>query len=294
MVRGAAMTQLAVALIASARSSVDAEMYEWGRQDVVAALATAARAHHVVRVIEDPSVEANAAGLAALGGSGAEVRAFPLQRGQIDHVKLLVVDGRWALFGGMNWGGGSYRNRDFDVELGTHAAGWLDSLFAADWAYAGGALRGTDPPTLRGLHLRLLTTFPGLAIKDSLLPLLEGARWSVSMEAFVLTDPAVLEALRADVARGVKVQVLLDGAQAPNHHPADFLERVGARVALYRGEGEKLHAKVVVIDHAVVMVGSANFSKAGLTHNHELDAWIVSPAIAHEMEVAINADWGVN
>src|SRR5258708_26529345 len=120
------------ALINSAEARVDVELYEFDRPDLADALIGAHRRGVRVRVVEDPTVTVNAGTSARLRLAGTEVLIFPVQQRQIDHVKLLIVDSRAAIFGGMNWGSMSWRNHDFDLAVTGPALGHLASIFSAD------------------------------------------------------------------------------------------------------------------------------------------------------------------
>ena len=88
--------------VSRARATIEAEIYEFDRADLASAMEAALARGVKVTLIEDPSVSVNAATAARLRGAGAHVRIFPDQARQIDHVKLLIVDGATAIFGGMN------------------------------------------------------------------------------------------------------------------------------------------------------------------------------------------------
>src|ERR1700738_505950 len=116
--------------ISSASTVIEAEIYEFDRPDYAEAILGSLARGVRVTVIEDPSVAVNTATAERLRAAGAEVRIFPDQRRQIDHVKLLIVDRRVAIFGGMNWGSRSWRNHDFDVAVTGPVVAHLESIFA--------------------------------------------------------------------------------------------------------------------------------------------------------------------
>lgn len=104
------------------------------------------------------------------------------------------------------------------------------------------------------------------------------------------------DALIAAHRRGVMVQVLLDrsgawvegrGAESgsstgANAAAADYLRAHGVAVA-FDDETTRTHAKVLVIDEATVLLGSANWSEASLTRNREATVLVRSPALAREL-----------
>src|SRR5579884_190016 len=104
-------------LIAGARQSVDVEVYEFGQRGLADVLIADAHRGVAVTVIDDPSELASAATATRLRQSGVTVVDYPVRRLMIDHVKLLVVDHRVAVVGGINWGVNSPWNHDYDAEL---------------------------------------------------------------------------------------------------------------------------------------------------------------------------------
>lgn len=98
----------------------------------------------------------------------------------------------------------------------------------------------------------------------------DGARSVVRMQAYLFTDRRIAKALLAARRRGVAVEIVGDAQQAANgglpHLKA--LERAGARVWL-DGEHAAAHDKVIVVDDAVVLTGSYNFTAAAQSKNAE-------------------------
>ena len=296
---GAAAAARIVAEITAARRSVEAEIYEFDRGDIEAALVAAARRGVRIALIYDPSVDVDAPVAARLAALGAWVRPYPIGPRQIDHVKLLVVDGVRAIFGGMNWGRRSYLNHDFDVAIGGPIAANLAAIFSGDAFRAGAAdasrpgAADNPPPSPAGSTpgISIAVTYPGTAIRTLVLEAIAAARRYLFVEMYVLTEPAGLAALTGAAARGVTGWVLLDPGQDLNQLAAQRLRGAGVRAEFYRSHGEKLHAKAMVVDGARLVVGSANWTSSGLGHNHELDALIESPGVAAAALARMETDW---
>ena len=125
-----------MALIRSARSSIDLESEELDYQPATAALCAAARRGVNVRVVMTYS-SSWAAAYRALAGCGVHVRVYYGQSYYI-HAKLLVVDGHTALVGSQNLSAESLcYNRELSIKLTTPAlVRALAAGFNAD--YTGG------------------------------------------------------------------------------------------------------------------------------------------------------------
>lgn len=284
----ASIFQLVGTLIGSARVRVLVEMYELGREDVLQRLGEAVGRGIAVRVITDPTVGASRRSAAILDSLGVPQRAYPIDDGrhQIDHVKLLIVDGEAAV-GGMNWGKHSDHNHDFLLE--TRVAIDVDRLvhiFDQDWSLAGGR-----PAPLAAVVGAVAQTAPGAEIRSMVEMALRAAGQRVLAEMYTLTDPEVIAELVGAHRRGVTVRVLLDPNQAYNLHGYELLRTGGVEVRWYPvPRGVLLHAKIGLFDGELVL-GSANWTLSGLGVNHELDIETSDTGAVAAYAARFAADW---
>jgi phosphatidylserine/phosphatidylglycerophosphate/cardiolipin synthase-like enzyme len=284
----ASIFQLVGGLIGSAHSRVMVEMYELGRPDILRELGDATARGARVRAITDPTVVASRRSAAILDTLGVPERVYPVDDGrhQIDHVKLLIVDGEAAV-GGMNWGAHSDRNHDFVLE--THVTLDVDRLariFEQDWSLAGGR-----PSPLAMISGEVAQTTPGEGIRSMLETALIHATRRALAEVYTLTDPEVIAELVQAHRRGALVRVLLDPNQAYNLHGYAVLKSGGVEVRWYPiPRGALLHAKIGLFDGELVL-GSANWTLSGLGVNHELDIETGDPAAVAAYETRFAADW---
>jgi cardiolipin synthase A/B len=291
--RGSTAFPVILSLIAGARTSVEVEMYEFGRDDIAAALVEAHRRGVPVTVIVDPSVEVTRSTEDILRGAGVDVLDYPVRKQMIDHVKLLVVDHRVAVVGGINWGATSDRNHDVDAAITGPAAANLDRVFATDLISCG---RMTDvPPPSPDDRILVAATLPAPSIRPLVMRLIDEATRTLDLELFVLTDTGVVHAIERARARGVGVRVLLDPGQRPSDGAAAALTTAGVSVRHYRSSGEKLHAKVGIADGRTVVFGSANWTTSGFQHNHEIDVEILDvPTVAAQLTAMMESDWAAS
>ncbi|MHB8613226.1 MAG: phospholipase D-like domain-containing protein [Candidatus Dormibacteraceae bacterium] len=284
----ASIFQLVGGLIGSAHRRVMVEMYELGRPAIVRELGDAVGRGVAVRVITDPTVVASRRSAAVLDALGVPERAYPVDDGrhQIDHVKLLIVDGEAAV-GGMNWGKHSDRNHDYVLE--THVTVDVDRvarIFEQDWSLAGGR-----PSPLRAAAGEVAQTAPGEEIRSMLEMALMHAMRRALAEVYTLTDPEVIAQLIQAHRRGAEVRVLLDPNQPYNLRSYGLLESGGVEVRWYPvPRGALLHAKIGLFDGELVL-GSANWTLSGLGVNHELDIETGDPAAVAAYEARFAADW---
>lgn len=115
---------------------------------------------------------------------------------------------------------------------------------------------------------------PGDDIAGLIRKRIDLARSSVQVQAYLLTDRELANALLAARKRGVSVEVIGDAAQheAGNLRYLAALERAGARVYLNTNHAAS-HNKIVIVDGAgpgaTVITGSYNFTHAAQSRNAE-------------------------
>ncbi|MBX5437897.1 MAG: phosphatidylserine/phosphatidylglycerophosphate/cardiolipin synthase family protein [Alicyclobacillaceae bacterium] len=289
---GEDVKQAALNLIRHSQRYCYLDMYELADEDVITALSDARRRGVDVRVVVDATEHASQQeGVPALRRAGVPVESLRIPRG-ISHIKMLAVDGG-VLIGGMNFGTQSWQNNDASVYIRRANPSFV-ALFRWDWARASGvpaAAPAYQHPLLDDRRTR-----------DEVIAAIRRARRTVYMEAFVLSDRGVLDALSDAAQRGVVVEVLLDPSQSINRKGASALRDSGATVRFYQPYGDELmHAKILDVDEGhVFFIGSANFSHQAYTYNHEGDVELYDvPAFDRSLldnlsaQISRGTDWPV-
>lgn len=256
-----------VSLVAGAEGGVDLEMYELGAPQVLATLETAAM-HEAVRVILDATERDTPAAAAALRRAGAQVVLAHVPGG-IDHAKLLVVPGA-VLVGGVNLGTGSSYTLDLDVEESAPATvRAARTLFAADWAsFSRGGHGASSAPSPFLTGGQIASAFASTLASAP-------AASTCTVLANYLTDHSDRDELAAAARRGVVIDALLNPSAYGSAAAAAWLGSHGVHVRL-AAPSPYLHAKVLACSSGA-LVGSANFSYAAATYNHEVDVVLSGP-----------------
>jgi phosphatidylserine/phosphatidylglycerophosphate/cardiolipin synthase-like enzyme len=109
---------------------------------------------------------------------------------------------------------------------------------------------------------------------------INSTRRTILVQAYSFTSAPIAKALVEAHRRGVEVKVILDKSANTHHYSAaTFLEHMGVPVWI-DAQHAIAHNKVMVIDDAIVITGSFNFTKAAEEHNAENLLIIHDPALA--------------
>lgn len=220
----------------------------------------------------------------ALRAGNVDVVTYP-DFSKISHVKVLIVDNRYAIIGGMNWGNHSAANHDGAVFIeGPDVANLVRDIFAADWESSGGKVSELDvPDPFKSQKIKVLTTSSQKSVRgedesiyEEILSQINNAQESVHAELFVLTQTEVVDSLiathkRLKAAGKEGVKLLVDPGLyfsfANSRRGVLQCAKAGIPIRFYesdRDAEEKLHAKWAVFDRKRLLMGSANWSSAGL------------------------------
>jgi cardiolipin synthase len=262
---------------------------------LVAALTERARAGVAVRLLIDDLLRIHAprAALRELVAAGARVERFmPLwhlpflgHNNLRNHRKIALFDSSSAIVGGMNFGheymGPSpdpERWRDLSLRVTGEAINELDAVFRADWEFACGESLPAISRAARGaIPVQVVPSGPDSAsdpIYDADLTAIFRAERRIWIATpYFVPDEALLRALMIAVRRGVEVRVLVP--MHSNHFISDLASGSSLRalseagVTIHRFT-KMLHAKTLLVDDGLCVVGSANFDMRSLFLNYEI------------------------
>jgi cardiolipin synthase len=245
-----------------------------------------------------------------------------------NHRKIVIVDHDTAFTGGINVGD-EYRGhgepwRDAHLAIRGPAARDLGHVFAEDWHFATGRViagerpHGSLPP--RGA-VELADGAPATGRGEAMVavvrsgPDLEGppretihrlffvaialARTSVHVTTpYLVPDRAIVVALQTAAARGVDVTLLVPSRS--NHRVVGeagrsfYEELLGAGVRIFEFGPGMIHAKTMVVDGAVSLVGSANMDLRSFRLNFEVHTVVRDRALSRRLEETFDADLAVS
>ena len=232
-----------------------------------------------------------------------------------NHSKLLVIDRTFAGLGGLNIAneyGGSWVSsqstdpselwRDCGISLEGPVAADFATSFRRTWLYAmhgGRFIRALTSHNLDGAKgpVGLLSSVPSMGSQLSRLleQLLHDARKSIDLTAaYFAPGDELIRLLCAAAKKGVRVRLMLPSrtdARIMITAARSFYEQLlGAGVVIYERQHVKLHAKTLVIDDEVSVLGSTNFDYRSIDYNCELAAIIRSGDFGQQMKALFEHD----
>lgn len=227
-----------------------------------------------------------------------------------DHRKILVVDRRTAFTGGMNIGEeyGSSVLPAGSVWRDTHArvegpAAWgMAVVFEEGWRQAGGAPLGLPPLVLkespREAQVLILDSRAGRGAQEvaAVFAAISGAArrrlWITT--AYFAPRRRAIRILGAAARRGVDVRLLLPGrtdVQTVRHAGHGYFTALLARgVRVFEYQPAILHAKTVVADGLISVIGSSNLDMRSFELNAECNYVVRDADTAARMEAQFEVD----
>ncbi len=234
-----------------------------------------------------------------------------------DHRKILVVDGRIAITGGVNiskvYSGGfssserenksSIPWRDTDVQIEGPAVAEFQKIFFRAWIWQKGPLlSGRDYfPELNAKGddlVQVVSSRPGELGRTTYIMYVSAItfaeRTAYLTAAYFVPDDQMVDALVNAARRGVDVKIILpkisDSSLALYAGQYYYDELLEAGVKLYEHSNAVLHAKTAVIDGVWSTVGSTNLDFLSFSENFEVNAVILDNGFAGEMEKMFAGD----
>jgi cardiolipin synthase len=208
-----------------------------------------------------------------------------------NHRKMIICDENTAIIGGMNLASeymgaqdATERWQDLSLLIEGPATGHLTDIFNSDWKFASKETHEHHSTTQReqkplsGGLTQLVASGPDVH-NDSLRNAVLSAIFAANRRIWIVTpyfvpDELLLEALCIASNRDIEIGIIIP--KTSNHRLADLVregyltraQEAGANVWLY--EPRMLHAKAILIDNTLAIVGSANMDMRSMLLNYEV------------------------
>jgi len=215
-----------------------------------------------------------------------------------DHRKIVVIDGKVGYSGGMNIGDDYFfKWRDTHMRITGNAVAALQYCFLNSWITSGGKVEGGFDeffPQDRARHDdKLVQIIPDEPDRE--FPILHmGALWTahhaerylyIQTPYFIPPEP-LLMALKSAAFKGCDIRLMVpEKADLFFMGPANrsfYQDCLEAGIRIFEKKGRFIHAKTMVSDDYLSVIGTANMDCRSLELNYEINAYIYNEEIAVE------------
>lgn len=243
-------------------------------------------------------------------------QANPLKRQfQINlrnHRKVLIIDGTRAFFGGVNLhkentsASKTGPIRDYHFAAKGSIVQELQYSFLRDWYF----ITEENPETLLTetyfpknsaagtVAIRLINSGPSteqdVAIETFFSAISLAKKQILAVTPYFVPPDEILRALHSAALRGVDVRLIVP--QKNNHRYAGLASRalyedlLLAGVKIYERRPPFMHAKALIVDGELALIGTANIDNRSLALNYETTAAVYSEEFADTMKSLIHED----
>lgn len=310
--------------INEARDHVHLLFYIWnddetGRRFLAALQAAVARGVEVRVLYDDVGTPRGGRTFAPLIQAGGKARAFMPLRFRFfgpeinfrNHRKLLVVDGQKAFLGGINVGDEYLNWHDVAVQIEGPAVDQAQEVFCDDWFYvtdenlAAPRYFGCwerppkDPVEPSGdVDCAIVASGPAEVVNATrelvFLAITEARKRLWIMTPYLILDSALVLALRAARYRGADVRVIVPARSdvwlVRRASRAFYPDLIAAGIRVFEYPG-MVHAKAMIVDQHLTMVGSANMDTRSFRLNFELTGFFASDRLNSALTAVCEADF---
>src|ERR1041385_6711073 len=226
-----------------------------------------------------------------------------------DHRKIIVIDRQFAFTGGMNvaneYGASRHRKtvswRDTHVRIEGPAAWEMALVFREGWERSGGSslhLPPLAPTCATGARTLVLDSRPGrghgetAAVLAALVAASRQRLWITN--SYFAPNRIAIELLGQVARRGVDVRLLLPGrSDMPLVRHAghgNFSALLASGVRIFEFQAAILHAKTLLADNHISVVGSSNLDFRSFYFNAECNVLILDDETGQSMAEAFEKD----
>ena len=227
-----------------------------------------------------------------------------------DHRKIVVVDAQSAYTGGMNVADyylhGTPRTgpwRDMQMRMEGPVVDEFERIFEHIWT------KTTKEPldTLRYRSdgqpagdklVSVVNREPSRTprqIRQSYVKALQAARSEVRIvNPYPTTTHSVRRAMKKALHRGIRMKIMVSGRSDNRVTP----EVVGIQMKKMMKRGAEVyyfedgfhHSKLMTVDHELASIGTANLDGRSMRYDYEVNAFIFSPDVTHQIDSIFDAD----
>lgn len=213
-----------------------------------------------------------------------------------NHRKIVIVDGKTAFTGGINVSDKYINNgkkrlywRDSHIRIDGPGVYYLQYIFISDWQFCSG--NTIEPgeqyfPSIQGIpggsYMQVAASGPDSlfpSVQYTLLQAIYLARKEILITSpYFIPGDSIMDALQIAAISGLQVKLLVPGVSDSGFVNAAARSNYGklleAGVEIYRYQKGFIHAKTMVTDSRLCIIGTANMDYRSFELNFEVNAVI--------------------
>jgi cardiolipin synthase len=242
--------------------------------------------------------------------------AFASRLNYRNHRKIVVIDGVIGFVGGINMSD-RYRNdlqkdnhlfwRDTHLLIKGQATAYLQYLFMCDWNFC--SIKhleysesyfpdSTEQDSIENKVVQIAASGPDCkqpVIFYSLLEAISSAKQNIYITSpYFIPDESLMDVLIIAIQGGLDVKIIVPGVSdsklVNSAASAYYTELLQFGAKIYRYKKGFMHAKTMVIDDDLAIIGSANMDYRSFDLNFEVNAMVYSKNMTAELTVAFEND----
>jgi cardiolipin synthase A/B len=252
------------------------------------------------------------------------VEAYPFNRVRLlylanrinyrNHRKIIIVDGQCGFVGGINisdryinkpQGSGKNYWRDTHLRIDGPGLMYLQHLFLCDWKFCSGQRLEPDKELphanpIKGSNISVQIAAsgpdsPASTIKLSFLKAINLARNEIVLTTpYLIPGGSIMDALKVASLGGVEVTILVPGISDSKLVNAaawsNYGELLKTGVEIYTYKKGFIHAKSMVIDGKISIIGTANMDHRSFDLNFEVNAIVYGGEFGDQVRKAFLND----
>lgn len=229
-----------------------------------------------------------------------------------NHRKIVIIDGQTAFTGGINVSDKYINNkkeklywRDTHLRIDGPGVYYLQYLFLADWSFCCDTPPKVDKHYFaeqvlqkEDIYVQIVGSGPDSEQPAVLFSILQAIY--LAKEEIIITTPYfipgdnIMDALRIAASSGLSVKLLVPGKSdsriVNSASKANYQDLLRAGVEIYLYQKGFVHAKTMVTDGKLSMVGTANMDYRSFDLNFEVNAIVYDEAFAEKLRTVFFED----
>ena len=269
--------------INNAKSSVALVMYGLTDQQFTDALIAAKNKGKTVQILLEPTPykaeDENKRAIQQLQAHDINLH-WPDKTFRLVHQKTFLFDQQYAIVMTFNLTHSSFtRERNFALLIRDPAeVKEISRVFNADFNHQ--TISVDDP------HL----VYSPDQSRSKILALIRKAKSDIKIYAQDISDYQIIGALANAARSGIHVEILLSSDERKfRSGKLNYLRKAG--VVIHNNQHFYIHAKVMIIDHQYMLLGSINFTKSSLEDNRELSVITEDGQVINQLLQTFERDW---